>query len=127
MYSAQVLDHFQHPRNVGDIENATAAAQIDNPACGDVLRLSVRVEQGRIVEARFRAKGCVPSMACGSKLTEMIAGRTLQEVHRVTRREIAEALGGMPAGSEHAPQLAIDALQAVLKHISVGKGRADAG
>lgn len=127
MYSAQVLDHFQHPRNVGDIENATAAAQIDNPACGDVLRLSVRVEQGRIVEARFRAKGCVPSMACGSKLTEMIAGRTLQEAHRVTRREIAEALGGMPAGSEHAPQLAIDALQAVLKHIRVGKGRADAG
>ena len=117
MYSPQILDHFEHPRNVGDVENATAAAQIDNPACGDVLRLSLRVVDGVIAEARFRAKGCVPSMACGSKLTEMLAGRALAEADKLTRRQIADALGGMPAGSDHAPQLAVDALQAVLKQI----------
>lgn len=117
MYSAQILDHFQHPRNVGEVENASATAQIDNPACGDVLRLSVRVQDGAIAEARFRAKGCVPSMACGSKLTEMVIGRPLEQVRKITRKEIADALGGMPAGSDHAPQLAIDALNTVLKQI----------
>lgn|SRR5512146_463514 len=117
MYSAEILDHFQHPRNVGDVENATASAQIENPACGDVLRVSLRVGEGKIVEARFRAKGCVPAMACGSKLTEMIAGKSLAEARRLTRRELAESLGGMPAGSDHAPQLALDALASVLKQL----------
>ncbi|HEU5451128.1 MAG TPA: iron-sulfur cluster assembly scaffold protein [Terriglobales bacterium] len=117
MYSAQILDHFEHPRHVGDVENATAAAQIDNPACGDVLRLSVRVVGGVITEACFRAKGCVPSMACGSKLTEMVTGRPLADARKLTRKELADALGGMPAGSDHAPQLAIEALQAVLKQV----------
>ena len=117
MYSAQILDHFEHPRNVGDVAEATAAAQIENPACGDVLRLSIRVRGGIISEAKFRAKGCVPSMACGSKLTEMIVGRELSNVRKLTRKEIAEQLGGMPAGSDHAPQLAMDALAAVLKQV----------
>ena len=117
MYSEQVLDHFQHPRNVGDVENASASAQVDNPACGDVLRLSLKVQDGAIVEARFRAKGCVPAMACGSKVTEMIAGQAVEAAGRLTRKDVAAAMGGLPAGSDHAAQLAIDALQAALKQL----------
>ena len=117
MYSPQVLDHFQHPRNVGDVEGASASAQVDNPACGDVLRLSVKVQDSVIVEARFRAKGCVPAMACGSKVTEMISGLTADKAARLTRREVAQAMGGLPSGSDHAAQLAIDALRKALEQL----------
>lgn len=117
MYSAQVLDHFQHPRNVGDVENADASAQIENPACGDVLRLSVKIRDGVIAEAKFRAKGCVPAMACGSKVTELVAGKRIVEAQGLKRQQLAEALGGLPAGSDHAAQLALDALHAALSNL----------
>jgi len=68
MYSAQVLDHFQNPRGVGELPDATVSVEVQNPACGDVMRLSLRVVDGRVVDARFRAKGCVPAIACGSRL-----------------------------------------------------------
>ena len=67
MYSSEVLDHFENPRGVGDLENATVSVERPNPVCGDMLRLSLRIENGTIAEARFRAKGCVPAIACGSK------------------------------------------------------------
>ena len=70
MYSPQLLDHFQNPRNAGEVSNPDASAQLENPACGDVLKLTVRITDGRITEIRFLAKGCVPAMACGSVLTE---------------------------------------------------------
>ncbi|HSY91334.1 MAG TPA: iron-sulfur cluster assembly scaffold protein, partial [Candidatus Binatus sp.] len=76
MYSAQLLDHFQNPRNAGDVSDADAVAEIENPACGDVLRLSLKINSGRVAEIRFKAKGCVPSMACASALTELVAGRS---------------------------------------------------
>ena len=79
MYSPQLLDHFQNPRNAGEIVEADATAEIENPACGDVLRLSLKVKSGRIAEIRFKAKGCVPSMACASALTEMVTGQTVLE------------------------------------------------
>ena len=69
MYSQQVLDHFEHPRNAGEVARADAAVQLENPACGDVLKLTLRLADGRIDEIRFLAKGCVASMACGSALT----------------------------------------------------------
>jgi nitrogen fixation NifU-like protein len=71
MYSARLLDHFQNPRNPGEIPGADATAEIENPACGDVLRLTLKIKAGRIAEIRFKAKGCVPSMACASALTEL--------------------------------------------------------
>ena len=74
MYSKQVLDHFEHPRFAGELENATVCVDVENPACGDRLRLALRIEGERIVDARFKAKGCVPSMACASRLMEMVAG-----------------------------------------------------
>ncbi len=115
MYSPQVLDHFEHPRNVGDLENATAIAQLDNPACGDVMKLSLRLENGRIVEARYRAKGCVPAIACGSALTEMITGHTVNEARSIRRIELIMKLGGLPRASLHASHLAMDALATALK------------
>lgn len=114
MYSAQVLDHFERPRNVGDIENATAKAKMENPACGDVLELALRVSEGRIEEVRYRAKGCVPAIACGSALTEMIAGKTISDARKVRRVELVMKLGGLPTASLHASHLAIDVLTKAL-------------
>jgi nitrogen fixation protein NifU and related proteins len=118
MYSAQILDHFQNPRGVGDLENANVSVEVQNPACGDVLRLSLRIEEERIVESRYRAKGCVPAIACGSKLVELISGRLLADAKALTRQQIAEELGGLPQASQHASALAVDALQAALKRIA---------
>jgi nitrogen fixation protein NifU and related proteins len=114
MYSAQLLDHFQNPRNVGDVTNADAAAEIENPVCGDVLRLSLKVDSGRIAEIRFRAKGCVPTMACASVLTELASGKTSSEARALDREQVIAAVGGVPQASMHAAQLALDALAAAL-------------
>lgn len=117
VYSAQLLDHFQNPRNAGEIPNPDAAAEIENPACGDVLRLTLRVAAGRIAEARFKAKGCVPAMACGSALTELVVGKTLAESRRLQREDVNTAVGGVPPASMHALQLALDALSAAVNQL----------
>ena len=117
MYSAQLLEHFNNPRNTGDVMNADAVAQVENPACGDVLRLSLKIDAGRVVEIRFKAKGCVPSMACGSALTELIAGKTLDETRILQRDTLIAAVGGLPQASTHAAQLALDTLSAALRQL----------
>jgi nitrogen fixation NifU-like protein len=117
MYSAQLLDHFQNPRNVGEIADADAVAEIENPACGDVLRLSLKSSAGRIVQAQFKAKGCVAAIACGSALTELVVGKTPNEARALRREDIDAAAGGLPQGSTHAAQLALDALAAALSSI----------
>jgi nitrogen fixation NifU-like protein len=117
MYSAAVLDHFEHPRNVGELADATAVAQMENPACGDIMKLWLRIEEKRIVEARFRAKGCVPAIACGSAMTEMVVGRTLSEARGLRRIELVMKLGGLPAASLHASHLAIDVLAKALNQV----------
>jgi nitrogen fixation NifU-like protein len=114
MYSALVLDHFEHPRNSGELPQATYSATIENPACGDILELSVRIEQGIIAAISFRAKGCVPAIACASRLTEMAQAKPVAEALAIPRQAIIESLGGLPAASHHAAQLAVDALRAVL-------------
>jgi nitrogen fixation NifU-like protein len=117
MFSPQVLDHFQNPRNVGDLKDATASAQVENPACGDVMRLSIRIEGGTIVAVAFRAQGCVPSIACGSRLTEILKGLTMAEARDLKREQLVKDLGGLPEASTHAGYLAMDALRAVLARI----------
>ena len=119
MYSAQLLDHFQNPRNAGEIAQPDAVAQIENPVCGDVLRLTVRIAKGHIAEARFKAKGCVPAMACASALTELIAGKEAGEASRLRREDVIAAVGGVPQASAHAVQLALDALAAVLAQLKL--------
>jgi nitrogen fixation protein NifU and related proteins len=119
MYSAQVLDHFENPRNAGDVPGADATAEIENPVCGDVLRLTLKVSAGRVAEIGFKAKGCVPSMACASALTEMVVGKTVDEARGVALRrdDLIAVMGGLPQASTHAAQLALDALSVALKQI----------
>jgi len=117
MYSQELLDYFQNPRNAGEVENPDAAIQMENPACGDVLRLSARVEGGRIAAIRFRAKGCVPAMACGSALTELVSGKSLEDARRLKRETLIETVGGVPEASSHASHLAMDALAELLKKL----------
>jgi len=119
MYSAQVLDHFQNPRNPGEVSDPDAIAEIENPACGDMLRLTLKIEAGRIAEIRFKAKGCVASIACASALTELVRGRAVDEVRLQNGgssigQKLIAALGGLPQASTHAAQLALDALSAAL-------------
>jgi nitrogen fixation NifU-like protein len=114
MYSQAVLDHFQNPRNAGTLDAATATVSVENPVCGDILELSVRVEAERITEARFRTRGCVTAMACSSLLTELLRGKAPAEIRGITPEQMSEALGGLSPATFHAAQLARDAVQALI-------------
>jgi nitrogen fixation protein NifU and related proteins len=117
MYSPQLLDYFQNPRNAGEVADPDASVQIENPACGDILKLTLKVSAGRIAEIRFLAKGCVPAMACGSLLTELVQGKTIAEARKLRREELVRGIGGLPEASTHASHLAMDALTAALREI----------
>jgi nitrogen fixation NifU-like protein len=117
MYSAQLLDHFQNPRHAGDVADADASVEIENPVCGDVIQLSLKLQDERIVQIRFKAKGCVPAMACGSAVTELAHGKTISEARNLKHEDLVEAVGGLPNASSHAAQLALDALSAALAKI----------
>jgi nitrogen fixation protein NifU and related proteins len=117
VYSAQLLDHFQNPRNVGDLPDADATVDMENPVCGDVIRLGLKLDAGRIVEIKFKAKGCVPAIACGSALTELVMGKTAADARMLTSEDLVRAVGGMPQASSHAAQLALDALSTALAQI----------
>jgi NifU-like protein involved in Fe-S cluster formation len=114
-YSDTFKDHLAHPRCVGELADATNVAEQVNPVCGDRLRLSLRVLDGRIEAARFLAYGCAPTLACGSALAEMIEGMTLEEARRLTRQQIIRALDGLPSRKQHAAALAIETLRAALE------------
>ena len=116
-YSPQLLDHFEHPRNVGEVEGADAAAEVENPACGDLMRLSLKLAGGRIAQVRFRTRGCVPSIACGSALTEMLEGKSLAEARALRREDLVAAVGGLENASQHASHLALDALASALDQL----------
>ena len=117
VYSPELLDHFQNPRNAGEVEAPDAAAQLENPACGDILELTLKLEGQRIADIRFRAKGCVPAMACGSAITELVKGKNVDEARRVSREEVVRKVGGLPYASAHASHLAMDTLAALLRKI----------
>lgn len=117
MYSPQVLDHFEHPRNAGALAAPGAEAKVDNPACGDVLQLMANVRDGRIEEIHFLARGCVASMACASALTEIVKGKSLSDARSLSRDDLLRAVGGLPPASMHASRLAMDALSALLDRV----------
>jgi len=117
-YSAIVLDHFQRPRNLGDLERPDAVAEVENPACGDRTRLAVRVRDGTITEARFRTEGCPAAIAASSMLTEMVLGKTLEEAARLRDTDVADALGGLPRNKLHCSVLAEDVVRAVIEDYS---------
>jgi nitrogen fixation protein NifU and related proteins len=122
MYSAQVLDHFENPRNAGELPNADVRVRVENPACGDVLELTATMESGKIAAIRFRAKGCVSAMACGSALTEIVSGMSVEEARRLRREVLVDRVGGLPEASQHAGYLAIDALRTLLKNLPAKSG-----
>jgi nitrogen fixation NifU-like protein len=118
MLNERILEHFRNPHNAGNLSEPTAVAEAANPVCGDAMRLSVRVEGGRVAEARFKTQGCVASIAAGSVLTDLLAGRSLGEVREITALRISEELGQLPPATMHAAELAMNALTAVLEKIA---------
>jgi nitrogen fixation NifU-like protein len=118
MYSEKLLDYFQHPRCVGEIPDASAVAEVSNPVCGDVLKLWIKVDGGsHITDARFKAQGCSASIATSSYATERIIGMTTSEATAITKEEIADALGGLPAAKLHCSVLATDAIRKAVANL----------
>lgn len=113
MFHPSVLDHFEHPRNAGEIEDPAFAVEVTNPVCGDVLYLTVRVQGGRVSEVKFKARGCVTSIAASSALTEMILGKSRSGISAITAEGISRILGGLPPATFHGAQLAADAAAAL--------------
>jgi len=116
-YSPQVLDHFEHPRNAGELPEADAEVRLEHPVCGDIMRLAIKVADGRVAQVRYQTRGCVASIAAGSCLTEMVRGQSLSEAAKITREELLSNLGGLNSASMHASHLAMDALEQVLKKL----------
>jgi nitrogen fixation protein NifU and related proteins len=114
VYSAQFKDHLAHPRNAGELPDATAVADEKNPVCGDRLRLSLIIKDDRIEMARYLAYGCPPTLVCGSVLTELVVGKTTAEAKQLTRADLLNAIGGLPSRKHHAASLAIETLNAAL-------------
>ena len=117
MFNETVLDHFRNPRNAGELADASATVEVTNPVCGDVLKLAVRVENGRIAAARFKTQGCVAAIAASSVLTEILSSKTPAEARRVTPEQISGALGGLPPATFHAAQLCADAVAAIARKL----------
>ena len=118
MFGQTLLDHFKNPHNSGDLPDATATVEVTNPVCGDILRLAVRLENGRITAARFKTQGCVASIASSSVLTDLLSGKSPAEARAITPDDISGALGGLPPASFHAAQLCADAVAALLRKLS---------
>ena len=113
-YSAKVMDHFMNPRNVGEIEDASGVGEVGNPACGDMMRLYLKIEDGRVVDAKFRTFGCGAAIASSSMLTEMIKGKTVAEAREITNRHVADALDGLPPVKIHCSVMAEEAVKSAL-------------
>jgi nitrogen fixation NifU-like protein len=115
MYSERLIEHFQNPRNVGELPAPAVTVEVSNPACGDILRLSVRFERDVAAEARYKVRGCTASIAAGSALTEWISGKTRAELADFQPSAVEDAVGGLQAESKHAAVLCADGLKALLR------------
>jgi nitrogen fixation NifU-like protein len=114
MHSERLLEHFRNPRNVGELQPPAKVVDVSNPACGDLLRLSVRFENDRVAEVKYQVRGCTASIAAGSALTEWMQGKSRAELKILTTAMIEEALGGLEAASKHAAVLSIDGVKRLL-------------
>ena len=117
MFPREVLNHFQNPRNAGELDGATASVEVSNPVCGDILKLAVRVEQGNVAQARFLCRGCTTAIACASRLTELLSGHPVQRLRDLSVEELAQSFGGLPAETVHGAHLAIEAARAVAEKL----------
>lgn len=114
LYSGKVMDHFEHPRNVGEIIDADAVGQVGNPKCGDIMKMYLKIEDGVIVDAKFKTFGCGSAIATSSMATELIRGKRVEEALSLTNAAVAEALDGLPAYKMHCSVLAEEAIKAAL-------------
>ena len=114
LYSEKVMDHFEHPRNVGEIENPDAVGQVGNPQCGDIMRMYLKIEDGVIVDVKFKTFGCGSAIATSSMATELIKGKKVEEALTLTNAAVTEALDGLPAYKMHSSELAEDAIKAAI-------------
>jgi len=115
VYSEKVMEHFRNPRNVGEIEGADGVGKVGNPVCGDIMELSLDVEDGVIKDAKFRTFGCGAAIATSSMVTELVKGKTIDEALEVSNKAVAEALGGLPPVKMHCSVLAEQALRSAIE------------
>lgn len=115
MYSDKVMDHFSNPRNTGEIPDADGVGQVGNPVCGDIMKMYIKVDGGRITDIKFKTFGCGAAIATSSMVTEMVKGKTIDEALTVSNQMVAEALGGLPAPKMHCSNLAADALHKAIE------------
>ncbi|MCD5390426.1 Fe-S cluster assembly scaffold protein NifU [candidate division NPL-UPA2 bacterium] len=113
-YSQKVMEHFQNPRNVGEIENPDGIGHVGNPVCGDIMELYIKVENNIIVDAKFKTFGCGAAIATSSMVTELVKGKTVDEALKISNRAVAEALGGLPRIKMHCSILAEQALRSAI-------------
>ncbi len=115
MYSEKVMDHFENPRNVGEIPDADGVGQVGNPTCGDIMKIYLKVDNGVITDIKFKTFGCGAAIATSSMVTEMAKGKTIKEALQLSNKAVADALGGLPPKKMHCSNLAADALHAAIK------------
>lgn len=116
MYTEQVMDHFQNPRNMGEVENADGVGEVGNPQCGDVMRITIKVDDDeRIEDVKFKTLGCGAAIATSSMVTEMAKGKTLAEAQEISKKAVADALGGLPPQKMHCSNLASDGLKKAIE------------
>lgn len=116
MYTEKVMDHFENPRNVGEIENADGVGQVGNPVCGDIMKIYLKIEDNIIKDVKFKTFGCGAAIATSSMVTEMVKGKTLDEALNISNKMVAEELGGLPPQKMHCSNLAADALHEAIKN-----------
>lgn len=118
-YSSTFNDHIENPRNAGELPGANLVGEETNPVCGDRLRLALLINNERIEAVRFLAYGCAPTLACGSALTELLEGKTVEEALLLTRKDVVDGVGGLPSRKQHAAALAIETLRSALSNSGV--------
>lgn len=115
MYSDKVIEHFQNPRNVGEIPDCDGKGKVGSPVCGDMMEVFIKVEDGRLVDVKYKTFGCGAAVASGSMGTEMVKGLTIEEAMRITDEQVAEALDGLPPEKMHCSNLAADGIRAAIE------------
>ena len=123
MYSPKVIEHFQNPRNVGEIEDADGIGTVGNPSCGDIMKMYIKIKDGIITDIKFQTFGCGAAIATSSITTEMARGKTVEEAEKLTRNEVADSLGGLPPIKMHCSNLATDALRAAIEDYRSRQGK----
>jgi nitrogen fixation NifU-like protein len=119
MYTDKVMDHFQNPRNVGEINDANGVGEVGNAVCGDIMKIFLKVEGGRILDVKFKTFGCGAAIATSSMVTEMVKGKTLDEALAITNQAVAEALDGLPPQKMHCSNLAADAMHKAIEDYKI--------